>query len=169
MTRYWMISALGFAAALCLLIGGFSTSWWAYTDGQLDTHIGLREAQLCREAACSSVVLPRLGTDAGGQDWRWVRAGTGTYAAAWIAGILCFAVAGMSAARRSSSLLSRTVTVATMCAALSGGLFITWAPAFVARQPGVSMWLYFVGVAFAAVVSVTAAARARLDVSASQT
>lgn len=155
MHRHWTISALGFAAGIALLLGGMIMSWWSYPDGDLVVSIGLREARMCRAAQgpdlCSTVSLERLTSV---DHLSWLRAGTGAYAAAWMAAILSLAMAGLYAARKTSRLLSMTTLVAAASAGTVGLLFVTWVPADLARGPGLGMVLYFAGVLLAAVCAV---------------
>lgn len=157
MYRHWILSVLGLAAGVSLLLGGLILSWWSYADGELTVSIGLREAQMCRgdqaADACKTVPLQRLSSAGSGD---WLRAGTGSYAAAWIAAILSLAMAGMAAAGKRSLLLTRTTLVAAACAGVVGGLFLVWVPADVARQPAAGMMLYFAGAALAAACGILA-------------
>jgi hypothetical protein len=155
MHRHWTISALGLAAGVALLLGGLIMSWWSYPDGDLAVSIGLREARMCRAGqaadACSTVSLQRLTSV---DHLSWLRAGTGAYAAAWMAAILSLAVGGLSAARKTSRLLGMTSLVAAASAGTVGLLFVTWVPADLARDPGLGMVLYFAGVLLAAASAV---------------
>lgn len=141
---------LGLAAGISLLLGGLVSSWWSYRDGELMVSIGLREAQMCRVAqgadACTAVSLQRLSAPG---SLGWLRAGTGSYAAAWMAAILSLAMAGLAAAGKRAPILTRTTLVAAVSAAVVGALFLVWAPADVARQADVGMLLYFVGATLA--------------------
>lgn len=151
MRRHWIISALGFAAGITLLLGGLVMSWWSYPDGELQVSLGLREAHMCREApgpdACSAVSLQRVTSP---EHLSWIRAGAGAYAAAWMAAILSLAAGGLSAARKASRLLNLTTLVAAATAGTVGLLFVTWVPEDLARGPGLGMVLYFAGVLLAA-------------------
>jgi hypothetical protein len=146
MHRHWIPSVLGLAAGISLLLGSLVMSWWSYGDGDLTVSIGLREAYMCRAGqgadACQAVSLHRLSS-AGRLGW--LRAGTGSYAAAWMAAILSLASAGLAAAGKRSLLLGRTTLVAAVSAAVVGAMFLIWAPADVARQPALGMPLYFIG------------------------
>jgi hypothetical protein len=157
MYRHWILSVLGLAAGVSLLLGSMVMSWWSYADDGLTVSIGLHEAQMCRddqgEDACKAVPLQRLSSS-GSVDW--LRAGTGSYAAAWMAAILSLAMAGMAAAGKRSSLLIRTALVAAASAAVVGGLFLVWVPADLARQADLGMALYFVGAALAAACAILA-------------
>lgn len=150
MHRQWIASALGLAAGIALLLGSLVLSWWSYGDGELAVSIGLREAHMCRQGpgpdACQAVSLQRLSS---GGRVGWLRAGTGSYAAAWIAAMLSLASAGLAAAGKRSLLLDRTTLVAAVSAAVVGAMFLIWAPADVARQPALGMPLYFVGATLA--------------------
>lgn len=140
---------LGLAAGIALLLGGLVMSWWSYTDGDLAVSIGLREAHMCRGQgadACTSVSLQRLSSSG---ETGWLRAGAGSYAAAWMAAILSLAMAGMGAAGKRSQLLGRTTLVAAVSAAVVGALFLSWVPADVARRPAPGMALYFAGATLA--------------------
>jgi hypothetical protein len=152
MRRHWTISALGLAAGVALLLGGLIMSWWSYADGDMSVSIGLREARMCRAGqaadACSAVSLQRLTSV---ENLAWLRAGTGAYAAAWMAAILSLATAGMAAARKGSRLLAGTALVAAASAGTVGLLFVTWVPADLGKAPGAGMVLYFAGVLLAAV------------------
>lgn len=155
MRRAWLVVVLGLGAGLLLLIGGFTMGWWTYADGELEVAIGLREARMCRpgqsDRACSAVSLQRLIS---GDDVRWLRAGTGSYAVAWMAAMLSLAMAGLRAAGKASRLLARTGLVAAVSAGVVGALFVAWAPADVAREAGYGMGLYFGGAALAAACAV---------------
>jgi hypothetical protein len=157
MYRHWILSVLGLAAGISLLLGSLAMSWWSYADGGLTVSIGLREAHMCRAGQeadpCTAVTLQRLSSS-GRVDW--LRAGTGSYAAAWMAAILSLAMAGMAAAGKRSRLLTRTTLVAAASAAVVGGLFLVWVPADLARQPDVGMALYFAGAALAATCAILA-------------
>jgi hypothetical protein len=157
MHRHWILSVLGFAAGVSLLLGGLVMSWWSYADGGLTVSIGLREAQMCRADqaadACTTVTLQRLSSS---DSVDWLRAGTGSYAAAWMAAILSLAMAGMATAGKRSLLLTRTTLVAAASAAVAGGLFLVWVPADLARQPDLGMALYFAGAVLAAVCGILA-------------
>ena len=157
MHRHWILSVLGLVAGVSLLLGGLVMSWWSYADGGLTVSIGLREAQMCRADqgadACTAVALQRLSSS---DSVDWLRAGTGSYAAAWMAAILSLAMAGMAAAGKRSPLLTRTMLVAAASAAVVGGLFLVWVPADLARQPDVGMALYFAGAVLAAACAILA-------------
>jgi hypothetical protein len=141
---------LGLAAGISLLLGSLVMSWWSYDDGGLTVSIGLREAQMCRVEqgadACTAVSLHRLSSPG---SLGWLRAGTGSYAAAWMAAVLSLAMGGLAAAGKRAPLLTKTTLVAAVCAAVVGALFLVWAPADVARQPDVGMLLYFGGATLA--------------------
>lgn len=151
MRRHWTISALGLAAGVALLLGGLIMSWWSYADGDLAVSIGLREARMCRAGqaadACSTVPLQRLNSV---DNLSWVRAGTGAYAAAWMAAILSLATGGLAAARKASRMLGTTALVAVASAATVGLLFVTWVPADLSKGLGWGMVLYFAGVVLGA-------------------
>ncbi|HWN69449.1 MAG TPA: hypothetical protein VNM90_17530, partial [Haliangium sp.] len=112
MDRHRILSVLGLAAGISLLLGSLVLSWWSYADGGLTVSIGLREARMCRAEqgadGCTAVGLQRLSSS-GSVDW--LRAGTGSFAAAWMAAILSLAMAGMGAAGKRSLLLTRTTLV----------------------------------------------------------
>lgn len=149
MNRSWILAALALLAAIMLLLGGLVVGWWSQEDrladgtGTLQTVVGLREARLCRDGTCAAVSLDRLG---GARELAWMRAGSGAYAAAWIAAVLCLALAGMAAAGTSSRLLRRTALVATLSAGVVGALFVCWAPPYASGSPGPGLWLYAAGV-----------------------
>jgi hypothetical protein len=157
MYRHWILSVLGLAAGVSLLLGSMVMSWWSYADAGLTVSIGLREAQMCRDDqgadACKAVPLQRLSSS-GRVDW--LRAGTGSYAAGWMAAILSLAMAGMAAAGKRSPLPTKTALVAAASAAVVGGLFLVWVPADLARQPALGMALYFAGAALAAACAILA-------------
>jgi hypothetical protein len=137
---------LALAAGIALLLGSLAMSWWSYADGGLTVSIGLREAHMCRTGqgadACTAVSLHRLSSSG---NLGWLRAGTGSYAAAWMAAVLSLAMAGMAAAGKRSLLLTRTTLVAAVSAAGVGALFLVWVPADLARRPDLGMVLYFAG------------------------
>lgn len=162
MRSAWLVVILGLVAGVLFLLGGFTLGWWTYADGELQVSIGLREARMCRpgpaEEACSVVSLRRLIS---GDDVRWLRAGTGSYAAAWIAAMLSLAMAGLTAAGKRSRLLARTGLVAAASAGVVGALFVMWAPPDVAREAGYGAGLYFLGAVLAAACAGLGLARAR--------
>lgn len=164
MRRHWTISALGLAAGVALLLGGLIMSWWSYADGDLAVSIGLREARMCRAGqgadACSTVSLQRLTSV---DHLSWLRAGTGAYAAAWMAAILSLSTAGLAAARKGSRLLGTTALVAAASAGTVGLLFVTWVPADLAREVGSGMVLYFAGVVLAAASAVLSRGLAQIS------
>jgi hypothetical protein len=157
MYRHWILSVLGLAAGISLLLGGLAMSWWSYVDGGLTVSIGLREAHMCRSGqgadACTAVSLQRLSSSG---SLGWLRAGTGSYAAAWIAAILSLAMGGLCAAGKHSRLLARTTLVAAVCAAVVGAAFLVWVPADLARRPDLGMLLYFVGATLAGACAILA-------------
>ncbi|ACY14413.1 hypothetical protein [Haliangium ochraceum] len=166
MQRYWIIVMIGFVAGISLLSGGLVLDWWAHSEGGLEVTVGMREARMCRTDGslgpdtepCSVVSLRRVSTD---QDLDWLRAGTAGYAAAWIAAILCLAMAGYAAAGRSSLLLSRTALVASLCVALCGVGFVQWAPDNAARGPSAGLFVYFLGSVLGLLCAYLAGQRAR--------
>lgn len=139
MKKPWLIAALGLAAAVMFLLGGLVLGWWSHADGELHTVVGLRQARLCRDGACASVSLDRLG---GARDLGWIRIGLGAYAAAWVAAVLCLAMAGTAAAGKAAPLLSRTALVAVVSAGVMGLLFVLRAPPYVPGSPGPGLVLY---------------------------
>ena len=157
MKKPWIITALGLIACASLLLGGLLMGWWSQEDEGLRTFVGLRHAQLCRDGVCTSVALQKLG---GMRDLGWIRAGLGAYAAAWIGGVLCLALAAAAAAGKAASpLLARTTLVAVASAALVGIVFLVQAPAYVSGAPGPGMGLYFGGTLLGVATAVLALRR----------
>ncbi|WP_428261942.1 hypothetical protein [Haliangium sp.] len=148
MSKPWLLIATAVVAALSLFAGTFSVAWWVHDDGALKVDVGLLEARTCQSQApdepCATVALGRLVS---APDLRWVRVGTGAYAAAWMAAVLCLAMAGMAAAGKRSGLLSRTALVAVASTLTTGIMFVVWAPVDVARGPSVSMACFLAGAA----------------------
>jgi hypothetical protein len=161
MHRHWILTVLGLAAGIALLLGGLVMSWWSYTDGGLNVSIGLREAHMCRGQgtdACSTVALQRLTSSS---DLGWLRAGSGAFAASWMAAILSLAMAGLAAAGKRSQFLTRTTLVAAACAVVVGLMFVIWVPADLARGAGLGMILYFAGAVLAAACAILDLRRAQ--------
>lgn len=157
MKKPWIITALGLTACVSLLFGGMLVGWWSQGGDGLRTFVGLRDAQLCRDGTCASVPLHKLG---GTQDLGWIRAGLAAYAAAWIAAVLCLALAAAAAAGKGlPPMLARTALVAVVSAAVVGMLFLLQAPSYVSGSPGPGMGLYFGGTLAGAVTAVLALRR----------
>ena len=133
--RRWVaiLFALGAAAAFAVAVQG--SPWWSIGD---EVGIGTISTRHCfGEGGCQQA---GLGWTGGGSTW--VRAGAATYAAGLVAAIILLALAGAVAARASGRLAAASAGVATLTAAVVGGIFIATRPMVPGTEVGRGIILF---------------------------
>ncbi len=141
------IGLLGVAAVL-MLVGAFSHSWWAKSNGGTRVGVGLTEFEACRGGECESKEMGDVVED---DEKVWVTFGSMTFYMTF-AVLLTFIFAAVEAVRRSAPQKLRKLAISS--ASMSGlllslaGLFLAMAPKYVSRNEfpiGYSSIVYLVG------------------------
>ena len=150
--------ALALGAAVLVLVGTLTASWWSSERNRWRASMGLQESRFCNDDTC------RVGPVGGeASDAQWVRAGSASYAGGFVAGGLLLALVVTAATRRERDLLTKTTMVASASALVSAVVYVWLAPSFPEMTPDYSMYTYFAGSALglvAGAVSLRVAARA---------
>ena len=120
MRARWIIVGIAIAAAAAFAISVQAGHWWSASG----VDIGPLGAYACFEGECR----PR-GLGWTGGSGRWMRTGTGVWAAGMLSMLLLLAVAGAVAARRTPRLLAKATLVSVATAAITGALFVAQFPA----------------------------------------
>lgn len=154
-----LISSLCLAAALAILAGGLTASWWSYESDGMSVTTGLRESRFCFPDRCRSAWLGE-----GAHAERWVRAGAATYAAAFVAAGLLLLLAVTVLLRRARELVSKASLVAAVSAGISGVMFVWLAPEqYPEMSVGYSMVCFFLGAVLGIAAALAALRRRSSD------
>ncbi len=148
----WLVIGLALAAASGFALSVQDGAWWTVSGvsiGPHGTHHCMGGAEACG--------LAWLG---GGEGW--IRMGTTTWGAGLVATAALVLLAAASASKRVPKLLAGMTITATLCAAVTGTIFLVGYPGFTGSHLDRGVWLYGIGVffGFAAAITVLRAARA---------
>jgi len=119
----WLIVVIAVAAAGAFALSVQAGRWWSVAGFDAGFEIGPVGSYRCFSGDCRSVGLGWLG----GTE-RWMRTGTGVWAAGFLSMILLLVVAGAVAARRAPRLVAKTALVSIGTAAVTGALFAAQFP-----------------------------------------
>lgn len=145
----WFIVALAVAAAAAFTISVQGGRWWTVSDVEVAVEIGPLGSYRCFHGECEAI---RSGWVGGTE--RWMRTGTGVWAAGLLSMLVLLGVAGALAARRVPRLAAKVALVSISTAAVTGALFVIQFPGVPDAEVGVDRGLLL----FAAAIALGAAA-----------
>lgn len=134
----WIIVAIAVLAACAFALSVQAGRWWSVAGFE----IGPFGSHRCFAGECKSAGLGWVGGDE-----RWIRTGTGVWAAGLIAMLVLLVVAGGVAAKRTPRLAAKTALVAVATAAVTGALFIGTFPGVQGATIDRGVWLFAVAIA----------------------
>ena len=115
----WIIVGIAVVAGAAFALSVQAGRWWTVAGFE----IGPFGSYRCFGGECKSA---GLGWTGGSE--RWMRTGTGVWAAGFLSMILLLVVAGAVAARRVPRLVAKTALVSIGTAAVTGALFVAQFP-----------------------------------------
>lgn len=123
MRARWLIVGIAVAAATAFAISVQGGRWWVVAGFDV-VEIGPSGSYRCFGGECRSTGLGWIA----GSNERWMRTGTGAWAAGLLSMLMLLVVAGAAAARRAPRLAVKATLVSIGTAAVTGGLFVLQFP-----------------------------------------
>lgn len=150
----WLIVGIAVAAAIVFALSVQGGRWWTVPNFE-GLEIGPTGSQRCFGGECK---LAGLGWSGGSE--RWMRTGTGVWAAGMLSMLVLIGVAAAVAAKRVPRLAAKMALVSIGTAAVTGTLFVIQFPGVQGAAMGRGIPLFVVGVALGAAACI-AVLRAR--------
>lgn len=137
----WPTVALAIVAAAAFAVSVQAGRWWSVSAG---VEIGPFGSYRCFDGDCRTTGLGWLGASE-----RWMRTGTGVWAAGFLSMFLLLVVAGAVAARRVPRLAAKTTLVSIGTAVVTGALFVAQFPGVEGAAVSIDRGLWLFGIAIA--------------------
>jgi hypothetical protein len=140
----WPIVGIAVVAAAVFALSVQAGRWWI-VPGFEGLEIGPSGSHRCFGGECKAA---GLGWSGGSE--RWMRTGTGAWAAGLLSMLVLLGVAGAVAARRVPRLAAKMALVSVGTAAVTGALFVAQFPGVQGAEMGRGIPLFGVGIALGA-------------------
>jgi hypothetical protein len=142
----WVIVGIAVVAAAVFALSVQAGQWWTVPNPSFEgLEIGPLGSHRCVDGECKV-----LGRGWSGGTARWIRTGTGVWAAGMLSMLVLLGVAGAVAARRVPRLAAKMALVSVGTAAVTGALFVLQFPAVQGAEIGRGIPLFGVGIALGA-------------------
>jgi hypothetical protein len=143
----WIIVGIAIAAAAVFALSVQAGRWWLMPDLE-GLEIGPLGSRHCFGGECKAAGLGWLRRSGGIE--RWIRTGTGVWAAGLLSMLVLLGVAGAVAAKRVPRLAAKMALVSIGTAAVTGTLFVIQFPGVQGIEMGRGIPLYGIGIALGA-------------------
>ncbi|HWO23455.1 MAG TPA: hypothetical protein VNO30_32160 [Kofleriaceae bacterium] len=144
----WLIVGIAVVAAAVFALSVQAGHWWTVPSVE-GVEIGPLGSHRCFGGECKAT---GLGWSGGSE--RWMRTGTGAWAAGMLSMLVLLGVAAAVAARRVPRLAAKMALVSVGTAAVTGALFVLQFPGVQGAELGRGIPLFGVGIALGAAVGI---------------